>query len=332
MNSKALLITLVSFLWGGASWWWYTCQIKGACETHHTAVLNHDERTNAIIFKSVSDDAKIVKPINDSSHPILLSQVVDENSQSTPIGDKNKTTKEIENAENTKAVQNITPLDNANNNGDEKNDSKRLNSPDIEMEKSIEDLKIKDPLIKETKNLNTPDNDKNKDENNDNDKNKESSQAQDEKETKTEEVIEKLSFESPEEDNKNSKAIKLKILGKKKAKQSDLPKRVRIYYPKRTNKPEISKNVAYYLDELSIYMQENNAKITVTGHTDNVGTAKRNKKVGLRRAKKVLNLLVKRGVPSEKIEAKSRGEMSPIEDNETSEGREKNRRVEITIY
>lgn len=69
--------------------------------------------------------------------------------------------------------------------------------------------------------------------------------------------------------------------------------------------------------------------ISVSGHTDSVGTDNYNAKLGQRRACAIKNYLVSLGVPAEQIMAISFGEKRPVATNKTAEGRAQNRRVEI---
>jgi outer membrane protein OmpA-like peptidoglycan-associated protein len=72
-------------------------------------------------------------------------------------------------------------------------------------------------------------------------------------------------------------------------------------------------------------------EIEVSGHTDNIGGDEYNKSLSLRRAKSVVNYLVKNGISSNRLVAKGYGFDKPISTNDTDEGRKKNRRSEITI-
>lgn len=69
--------------------------------------------------------------------------------------------------------------------------------------------------------------------------------------------------------------------------------------------------------------------ITVTGHTDSIGTDAYNDKLGLRRAQAVKGYMVSKGVPADKITVESKGKRQPVASNKTKEGRAKNRRVDI---
>jgi outer membrane protein OmpA-like peptidoglycan-associated protein len=70
-------------------------------------------------------------------------------------------------------------------------------------------------------------------------------------------------------------------------------------------------------------------RFAVEGHTDSVGSAGYNSSLSERRANSVKRYLTDRGVPSERLESNGMGEAQPVADNQTHEGRQRNRRVEI---
>ncbi len=69
--------------------------------------------------------------------------------------------------------------------------------------------------------------------------------------------------------------------------------------------------------------------VVVTGHTDDVGTDPNNIALGQKRADKVRDYLVAKGVKKEMIQTISEGEHSPIKTNKTAIGRAENRRTHI---
>jgi outer membrane protein OmpA-like peptidoglycan-associated protein len=70
-------------------------------------------------------------------------------------------------------------------------------------------------------------------------------------------------------------------------------------------------------------------KISIEGHTDNIGIAANNKKLSQDRAKAVMDALVAKGIVSTRMSYKGWGQEKPVGDNSTDEGKAKNRRVEI---
>lgn len=88
------------------------------------------------------------------------------------------------------------------------------------------------------------------------------------------------------------------------------------------------------LDEIALKMRQNSQlRITLTGHTDDRGSEAVNQRTGQRRADAVKAYLVdEQNVAESRIEAESAGETQPATDNETAQGRQDNRRVEIELY
>jgi outer membrane protein OmpA-like peptidoglycan-associated protein len=72
-------------------------------------------------------------------------------------------------------------------------------------------------------------------------------------------------------------------------------------------------------------------RIQVSGHTDSTGSEQRNLELSVRRAQAVSGYLSSQSVAGSRIESFGYGETSPRESNETAEGRQLNRRVEIRI-
>ncbi|HUS24898.1 MAG TPA: OmpA family protein [Candidatus Binatia bacterium] len=69
----------------------------------------------------------------------------------------------------------------------------------------------------------------------------------------------------------------------------------------------------------------------IGGHTDSVGSDAYNQKLSLKRARAVHDYLVARGVGPSRLKVKGYGESQPIASNDTDDGRELNRRVEMKI-
>lgn len=86
------------------------------------------------------------------------------------------------------------------------------------------------------------------------------------------------------------------------------------------------------VDKLANLLRKNEkVRIEVSGHTDNVGSVSLNKKLSKDRALTVKNFLVSRGIEQDRIEYEGYGFDQPIAPNTTSEGKAKNRRVEVKI-
>ena len=72
-------------------------------------------------------------------------------------------------------------------------------------------------------------------------------------------------------------------------------------------------------------------KLQIAGHTDNVGNAQANLVLSKKRAESVKRFMVDHGISEDRLFVLYFGETMPIADNNTAEGRQKNRRVEMTI-
>jgi outer membrane protein OmpA-like peptidoglycan-associated protein len=74
-----------------------------------------------------------------------------------------------------------------------------------------------------------------------------------------------------------------------------------------------------------------NTTVQVIGHTDSTGDAAFNQTLSEQRAQSVASVLISSGVAPGRIQTIGRGENAPIATNQTAEGRQQNRRVEIII-
>jgi outer membrane protein OmpA-like peptidoglycan-associated protein len=86
------------------------------------------------------------------------------------------------------------------------------------------------------------------------------------------------------------------------------------------------------LDKLAAYLQQNSeARAIIEGHTDNVGSDAMNQALSERRAAAVAAALQVRGIGIDRLETMGLGESYPVATNDTSAGREENRRVEVVL-
>jgi outer membrane protein OmpA-like peptidoglycan-associated protein len=86
------------------------------------------------------------------------------------------------------------------------------------------------------------------------------------------------------------------------------------------------------MNELAEFMSlKKSITIEIAGHTDNVGTATANQELSEKRANAVKQYLQKKGIAPNRILAKGYGDTEPVADNNTLEGKQKNRRTEVHI-
>lgn len=99
-----------------------------------------------------------------------------------------------------------------------------------------------------------------------------------------------------------------------------------------TGRADLQAGAVERLRPLANYLDANPAvRIHIDGHTDGRGSASSNQSLSDRRADSVLNSLSSMGVDRDRIEAIGHGETMPVADNGTADGRQQNRRVEITL-
>ena len=97
-----------------------------------------------------------------------------------------------------------------------------------------------------------------------------------------------------------------------------------------TSKAEITPDSAAVLDEVSkLLKNDSGLKLTIEGHTDNVGQKAANLDLSKRRAAAVKAALGERGIAAARLAADGFGDTKPVGDNKTEDGRAKNRRVEL---
>jgi outer membrane protein OmpA-like peptidoglycan-associated protein len=87
------------------------------------------------------------------------------------------------------------------------------------------------------------------------------------------------------------------------------------------------------LDKLVAFLDEYpNRTVTIEGYTDSIGSPNYNQRLSQRRADSVKTYLVGQGIGSMRLVASGKGEAAPVAGNESADGRQQNRRVEVIIH
>jgi len=86
------------------------------------------------------------------------------------------------------------------------------------------------------------------------------------------------------------------------------------------------------LNRVAALLIQKNFSLKLAGHTDNTGSAALNMRLSKDRAESVKSYLVSQGANASRIEATGYGLEQPIATNKTAAGRQKNRRVEFTLF
>lgn len=132
-------------------------------------------------------------------------------------------------------------------------------------------------------------------------------------------------------DHQSPKVIKTSL------KQAEPDDRVQVpalnlYFPNKVYKLKETDDILAYINQLKDFIDDHpDAKIILTGFTDDQGDYETNMTISRRRARSVRNFLVQNGIKKNNTEFTYHGPQAPIASNETEEGRKINRRVEIRI-
>jgi outer membrane protein OmpA-like peptidoglycan-associated protein len=116
------------------------------------------------------------------------------------------------------------------------------------------------------------------------------------------------------------------------AEKAVLPGNLNIYFAFDKSDFNSDAGIDKYFDESNTYLNQNSqARLSITGHTDAIGSDEYNQALGYRRAQSVQRYFESKGISANKIIIESKGEKTPSDDNNTATGRTNNRRTEITI-
>lgn len=117
-------------------------------------------------------------------------------------------------------------------------------------------------------------------------------------------------------------------LPKEVAKFAGVIKGIQFDFGKATIRKESNK----VLDEaIKVLKQYGDLRITISGHTDNVGEAQKNIELSQARAASVKDYMVGQGIDTGRIETRGAGPNEPVADNATDKGRQENRRIEFKL-
>jgi OOP family OmpA-OmpF porin len=105
---------------------------------------------------------------------------------------------------------------------------------------------------------------------------------------------------------------------------------IALYINFETGKSDIKTESQPIIDQIVELLKNNpSLKISIEGHTDNVGAVASNQTLSEKRAKAVMDALIAKGIDKSRLSFKGYGSSKPIGDNANEDGKAKNRRVEI---
>lgn len=128
-----------------------------------------------------------------------------------------------------------------------------------------------------------------------------------------------------------SEASETKTVTSIKSTTNEGTEKLTFYFPSNSSSAIFSKETEENLEEIIEQMNSTNKRVIITGHTDVTGDAESNKRLGRLRADDVRDKLLSKGLEPARVVALSMGEEKPIAPNNTAEGRQRNRRVELVI-
>jgi outer membrane protein OmpA-like peptidoglycan-associated protein len=99
-----------------------------------------------------------------------------------------------------------------------------------------------------------------------------------------------------------------------------------------TGSADLNSSFFSVLDSVALVLKEyNKTMIDVSGHTDSTGSAQKNQALSAQRANTVAQYLRTKGILDQRIESAGYGATHPVASNDSPDGRQKNRRVELTL-
>lgn len=109
------------------------------------------------------------------------------------------------------------------------------------------------------------------------------------------------------------------------------PKEI-VYFDFASDETSLDSSAMNYIEQVSYFIQHHpEKKILITGHSDSRGTPEGNMKYSLLRAQFIQGSFEAKGVAPSDIIVEGKSDREPMAPNDTEEGRQKNRRAEITI-
>ncbi|UJS22751.1 OmpA family protein [Thiothrix winogradskyi] len=306
MKAKSLIVLLLAGIWGVGSWWWYTCKVKGFCgaDISSAQIAAGTAATGAAALSgSASDAAK-----NDKAN----ADKVAADAQAKADADKAAADEKAKaDADKAAADAQAKPdTDKAAADAQAKPGADKAAAD--EKAKADADKAAADEKAKA-----------------DADKAAADEKAKADADKATADAQAKADADKAAAEAK-ADADKVTMETTSTNQNGDIGPAT-LTFPTGSANPQLAASTKAYFEKVAQFLKDNsNAKVTIVGHTDNKGDPAKNKALGLKRAEMLQKTLIDLGAPKDRVSAASEGADKPIADNNTEEGRKKNRRVEIT--
>lgn len=347
MKLKSLIVLLLAGIWGVGGWWWYTCKVKGFCGADVTtaqvaagtaavgaATMSANENSDKTPAMAEGDIDTDGDGIPNAKEEMLGLDPTKEDSDGDGIADAIELARDQQDTDGDGIIDALDDDDDgdgiltADENPDPNGDGNINDADDTNANQVADYLEKSDKTATDTAGSGVTSGDADK--------------AAAEKAEAEKAAAEKAAAEQAEAD----KAEAAKTAAEKE--QADADKvtmetgtssasngsgidPATLHFPTGSANTQLADDTKAYFEKVTNFLKENqSAKVTITGHTDDQGDAGKNKTLGLKRAEMIKQMLSDMGAPADRITASSDGEDKPVADNKTPEGRKKNRRVEVT--
>ena len=105
-----------------------------------------------------------------------------------------------------------------------------------------------------------------------------------------------------------------------------------VYFDSGMDKPRSDDEAMQVGQAVSVLQHERRLRAAIIGYASSEGDVAQNKRLSLRRADRVRDMIGRNGIAPERLTLAARGVENPAASNDTEEGRAKNRRVEVFFY
>ncbi len=131
----------------------------------------------------------------------------------------------------------------------------------------------------------------------------------------------------------DSSSIKTSAEAGKLSQEPLMMEQITLHFGFEFNSVDLDDETESFLHDLSTTLKEDpSLTMTITGHTDDIGSAKFNERLSHRRAEAIKNYLIHQGIAADRLQAEGKGLSVPLVPNDSDENRARNRRVEIKVY
>ncbi|MEZ5452513.1 MAG: OmpA family protein [Thiothrix sp.] len=353
MKTKSLLVLLLAGIWGVGSWWWYTCKVKGFCGADTTAAQvatgaaagaaalsgagkdtgqgTENSKAGETAEGDIDSDGDGVP---DAKEEMLGTDPTKEDSDSDGISDFIELARDPQDTDSDGKIDAIDDDDDndgvltVNENADPNGDGNVDDAVDSNGNQIADYLDAGADGSSATQQAGTDKADADQAAEADQAKADADKAATDQAKADADKAA--ADQAKAEADQAKADADKVTMETSSDTKAGDIGPAI-LHFPTGSANPQLAATTKAYFEQVAKFLKDNtSAKVTIVGHTDNVGNPAKNKALGLKRAEMMQQMLIDLGAPKDRISASSEGPDKPVADNKTEEGRKKNRRVEIT--